>query len=253
MRARAVLLDIDGVLTGGGRLLPGAAGAIRALEERRIPFRLLTNATRRGRASIAAALAGAGLDLGQETIHTALVAAASLLRRRGARPLYLVAPEALVDLPPASPEREADTVFVGDVGSDFTMNDLNRAFRALHRGASLIAGHKNRFWIKDGVPTVDAGALVAALEYTSGMEAEVVGKPSPHFFRAAAEPLLPAGADLREVVMAGDRWETDVEGARAAGLLGLLVRTGLYEEGDESKGSPDGVIDSIADLISWLG
>ena len=52
--------------------------------------------------------------------------------------------------------------------------------------------------------------------------------------------------------MVGDRWESDVEGARTAGLRGVLVRTGLYKEGDESNGTPDGVIDSIADLVDWL-
>ena len=176
-----------------------------------------------------------------------------LAPRRFANLVYLISPDALPDLPPEAEEGDADAVFVADCGDRFTYEGLNRAFRALHQGAALLAGHKNRYWIKDGLPTVDAGGIVAALEYCGEVEAEIVGKPSPHFFRAAVEGLLPEGGDCRSVVMLGDRWESDVEGARAAGFQGLLVRTGLYHPGDESKGNPDGVIASVADLPDWLG
>ncbi|MFH1278358.1 MAG: HAD-IIA family hydrolase [Candidatus Eisenbacteria bacterium] len=252
MRAKAVLLDIDGVLFFNGEPIPGAAEAIRGLQERNLPFKLVTNITRHTRAAIAGRLREAEIVVEPEVIHTALAAAAETLRSRNAKPLYLITPIALADLPPEASEDEADTVFVGDVGKDFGMDDLNRAFRVLHRGASLLAGHKNRFWITHGLPTVDAGALVAALEYCSGVEAELIGKPEPGFFRTAARSLLPEGATLGDAVMVGDRWESDVEGARAAGLRGVLVRTGLYQEGDETNGSPDGVLDSIAGLMDWL-
>ncbi|MDE2773091.1 MAG: HAD-IA family hydrolase [Gemmatimonadota bacterium] len=51
---------------------------------------------------------------------------------------------------------------------------------------------------------------MAALEYATGREATIVGKPSPAFFRAAAESM---GVDLPDVAVVGDDITTDVAGA----------------------------------------
>ena len=53
--------------------------------------------------------------------------------------------------------------------------------------------------------------------------------------------------------MVGDDVVNDVDGARAAGLLGILVRTGKFRETDLERGSPDHVVDSLADVPSLLG
>jgi len=45
----------------------------------------------------------------------------------------------------------------------------------------------------------------------------------------------------------------DVDGARAAGLTGILVRTGKFRPDDLDRGSPDHVVDSLADVPSLLG
>jgi len=99
---------------------------------------------------------------------------------------------------------------------------------------------------------MDAGPFVAAIEYATGAAAVVAGKPSPQFFRAAAASLgLPAAA----VLVVGHAARTEVEGARGAGALGMLVRTGKFREADldHPAASPDLVIDSVADLPAALG
>jgi ribonucleotide monophosphatase NagD (HAD superfamily) len=52
--------------------------------------------------------------------------------------------------------------------------------------------------------------------------------------------------------MVGDDITNDVEGARAAGLTGVLVRTGKFRQDDLAKGSPDVVLGSLADVPGWL-
>ena len=93
---------------------------------------------------------------------------------------------------------------------------------------------------------------MAALEYATGREAAIVGKPSRAFFEAAAESM---GIDLGDVVVVGDDVNTDVAGAQAAGAAAVLVRTGKFREGDLSPGSPspDLVLDSLASLPQALG
>jgi FMN phosphatase YigB (HAD superfamily) len=61
------------------------------------------------------------------------------------------------------------------------------------------------------------------------------------------------GVPADRAAMVGDDVVNDVEGARAAGLTGILVRTGKYRPGDERRGSPDAVVDGLADVPGWLG
>jgi ribonucleotide monophosphatase NagD (HAD superfamily) len=98
---------------------------------------------------------------------------------------------------------------------------------------------------------LDAGAFVAGLEYAAGVDAEVVGKPSASFFTAALDAL---GARPDEAVMVGDDAESDIGGAKALGMRGVLVRTGKFEEKTlaAAEPKPDAVIDSIADLPALL-
>lgn len=255
MKAGGILFDIDGVLLNWRKAIPGAAGTLRYLNERNIPYRLITNATRRSRATVCAALNGAGIAVPEKFVLTPMATASRIIRQKGWNPYYLVVDDVAVDLPRSDPARPVDAVLVGDLGDRFSFTVLNEAFHHLKKGAALMAAHRNRFWLNDGKPTLDAGPFVAALEYAADVQAMVVGKPSAPFFDAARENLFedrkpdePAG----RVVMVGDRWNSDVEGARAAGLMGVLVRTGTYEEGDETKGNPDAVLDSVADLPAWL-
>ncbi|NNE07313.1 MAG: HAD hydrolase-like protein [Gemmatimonadetes bacterium] len=248
-RVDGILFDIDGVLTRDGHALPGAVKTVAALRERSFPFRLVTNTTRKSRRDVARSLAGAGLAVEAPEIMTPVLAARRLLEERNWNGHYLVDPRAVVDLPPEA-ATEPDAVLVGDLGDDFTVERLNVAFRYLKQGAALIALQKNRYWLTGGLPTLDAGPFVAALEFAGEIEAEVLGKPNAAFFRAAEQELFGGGGG--RVALIGDRWETDVEGARAAGFEGILVKTGMYEPGDERRGSPDAILESVGELLPWI-
>jgi ribonucleotide monophosphatase NagD (HAD superfamily) len=91
---------------------------------------------------------------------------------------------------------------------------------------------------------------VRGLEYAAGRDAVVLGKPDAAFFDTAVAAL---GLDADEVVMVGDDVRTDVEGAQAAGLTGILVRTGKFTPRDlDTEVLPHAVLDSIADLPRWF-
>ena len=98
---------------------------------------------------------------------------------------------------------------------------------------------------------MDGGAFVAALEYAAEVKAEVVGKPSRAFYQAALDAL---GAQAEETIMVGDDVESDVGGAKAVGMRGILVRTGKFEEATLAAADPqpDAVIDSLADLPPFI-
>ena len=98
---------------------------------------------------------------------------------------------------------------------------------------------------------MDIGAFVAALEYVTDKKAIVIGKPASTFFQMALSSL---DADAPKTAIVGDDIESDVGGGQAAGMQGILVRTGKFREASLQRSSvrPDHIINSIADLPALL-
>ncbi|HEX3531748.1 MAG TPA: TIGR01458 family HAD-type hydrolase [Thermoanaerobaculia bacterium] len=253
-RADGVLLDLDGTVYQEGRAIPGAAEALAALRRSGVPFRFTTNTTRRPRSVLAEQLTGLGIPARREEILSAPAAAAEWLRGQGIGRIHLLIAaathEEFADF--TLDDRTPEAVVVGDLGAEWTFQILNQAFRCLMDGAALLAVQRNRYWQTDGGLSLDAGPFVAALEYGSGKTATLVGKPSPAFFAAAAHQL---GAPPDRIAVVGDDLESDVAGARAAGMIGVAVRTGKYRPQDEDRARAAAVtvLDSIAGLPGWLG
>lgn len=191
MNIGAVLIDIDGVLHVGDRLVEGAGRALRELDRRGIPYRSVSSTTRSSRRSVAQRLHRLGYEIPEPWIVTAPVAAAVHLRESGrTRCCLLTIPDGRADLEEngiSAVDGGADAVVVGGAGGALTCERLNRAFRLLMEGADLIALEKDRYWMEGDGPMLSAGPVVAAVEYAAGIEAEVIGKPSPAFFQRALQ------------------------------------------------------------------
>lgn len=253
----AFLFDLDGTLYTDAGAIPGAVEALVELRRRGVPFRYVTNTTRRSRRRLAERLTGYGFDARAEEIISAPQACVALLRRRGIRRVAaFVADDTLedfaeFDLKSSKPE----AVVVGDLGDAWDFARLNRAFLHLMDGAELIALQRDRYWLRADGLALDAGPFVAALEYATGKQALVCGKPSAEFFRAALVTLgSQAVARPKDVVMVGDDLWGDVEGAQRAGLTAWMVRTGKFRDDVVANSGivPDRVIASVAELPSLI-
>jgi HAD superfamily hydrolase (TIGR01458 family) len=252
--ARAVLIDIDGVLTVSWKPLRGAVEAFARIRDAGLGVALLTNTTSRTRASIAATLTEAGFPVGVDDIFTAPAVTAAYLARQhpGARCLVLNSGDISADLPGVTiVDDDPDVVVVGGAGPEFNYATLNRVFGYLRRGADLVAMHRNLYWRTDRGLQLDTGAFLAGLEQAVGATAEVVGKPAKEFFATALTSLA---ADPDESLMIGDDIEADVLAAQRAGITGVLVKTGKYlpETHRAAADTPDHVLDSFADLPTLL-
>jgi HAD superfamily hydrolase (TIGR01458 family) len=255
---RAVLLDIDGVLTVSWRPVPGAVEAVRRLRDAGFALALVTNTTSRTRAWMAATLSDAGFAVTADDIFTAPAITAAYLARNypGARCVLLNSGDITADLAGVTiipgDAAAADVVILGGAGPEFSYPALNRLFGYLLGGARLVAMGRNLYWRTDQGLQLDAGAFLPGLEQASGVQAEVTGKPAAAFFATA---LAAQGADASAAVMVGDDIEADALAAQRAGLTGVLVRTGKYQREtlERASGRPDHVIDSIADLPDLLG
>ncbi|MDQ2623228.1 MAG: TIGR01458 family HAD-type hydrolase [Actinomycetota bacterium] len=254
-RPDALLLDVEGVLYVHGDPIPGANEALEALRGTVGGIRLVTNTSSISRKAVIERLQRAGLDVRPEEVLTPAAMAVRYCRSKGYEKVNLMVAkslrEDLEEIIVIGTDQHSDAIVLGDLGPMFSAETLTQAFRQLMDGAELIALQHNRYWEREDGLVLDVGAYSAALEYASGRDAVVVGKPSKDFFLMA---LADIGADPGNTVMVGDDIEADIGGGLAVGIPSVLVRTGKYRprQVEESGVEPTATIDSIADLPELL-
>ena len=219
-------------------------------------LRFVTNNSTMPRARLAEELRGMGLELENDEIQTTPGAAARELA--GKRVLALVMAAIVPDLDGLELVGDhADAVLVGgcdetvEPNQVFSYMNLARAFAEIQMGASFYCLHKNKWWQTSRGPMLDGGAFVAGLEYATGVEATVLGKPSPSYLAAALDAL---DAEPERTWLVTDDVEADIRAARLFGMRTALVRTGKFrpESLESADASPDIVVSSLAHFPDLL-
>ena len=252
---KAFLIDLDGVLYVGKNPIPGVKECLQQMLDQGYDYRFVSNSTRRCKSSVADRLKGLGYDISEKQIFTPPLVAIEHMKKRGKDRCYLLTTgDVYRDFENAGIEvcqDEADCIIIGDAADDFTFERLNQALRMIMDGAEILALERDRYWMEPDGLVLSAGPFVAALEYASGKKAELMGKPSFQFFKMALDDLKVSPEDA---AMIGDDIETDVHGAQAMGMKGILVKTGKYREGlEKSSGTlPYMVLESMAGLTPYL-
>jgi len=252
-----ILFDLDGVLYQNGQPIDGVSQALEWIRSQAIPYLFVTNTSSKPRAAIVEKLADFGIQTDAKHILTPPIAAATWLQSELDNPrLALYVSEATkIDFAnfqiADSDNNHIDALIIGDLGTDWSFDLINTAFQQLMTSPAphLIALGLTRYWQTPNGLQLDVGPFVKALEYASGHDARICGKPSPSFFEAAAQQLQ---LEASQLIMIGDDIQGDIGGAQRAGLKAILVRTGKFRETDLQQGiTPDAIIDSIADLPNW--
>lgn len=253
MRTGLICLDVDGTVSDRFERpqvegLPVALAELRAIA----PVRFVTNATSRPHRAIAAALREQGLlDDPGDLVTPAASARRVLTARDEAAGLLLAEESSLEDFDWFRRDPVGPAVVLATEGHGLRIADLQPAFRRLLDGARLYALQRNRYFRQGDALVTDLGPVAAFLQYASGAEPAVLGKPSPLLFDALAEE---AGCAREEIVMVGDDAEFDASQSVALGMRGVLVRTGKYRAGDENRHEPPptATIGSVLELAAWL-
>lgn len=251
---QAILFDLDGVIYQDETAIAGAKEVVAWVREQGIPHMFLTNTTSRPRSAIVAKLRTMGIDISVTALLTPPVAAARWLNESGLRNIALFVTEVTASefsALPSNQQAPVDAVVVGDLGERWDFPTLNNAFRLLMSESAprLVALGMTRYWLSESGLRLDVGPFIKALEYATGHEAIVMGKPAPHYFNAALSAL---GVSAERTLMIGDDIRGDIEGAQRLGMKTVLVRTGKFRSDDLAQGvRPDGVLGSVADLPDW--
>lgn len=258
-RYRGLICDLDGTVYLSGRPLPGAVEAIERLRAAGVRVLFVSNNPLRTASSYAERLIGLGIPATPDDVLTSGRVTADWLAARAPRSRVLaLGEEALAEeltrrADVALVERgdEADVV-IASFDRTFTYEKWNEAFRALRRGARFVATNPDPTCPVEGGEIPDCGGLIAALEVSSGRRVEeVMGKPSATMLEAALRRL---GLAPSEVLVVGDRLETDIALGNAGGVASALVLTGVTSRDmlADTPHRPTVVLDALADLPAYL-
>ena len=253
----ALLFDLDGVLYKGEQAIDGAAQTVRWVQQHNIPHLFLTNTTSRPRSALVKKLASMGIYIHESQLLTPAVAACQWIKSKVKGDIALFIPQAtqteFQNLTVTTPGQceHIGAIVIGDLGELWDFATLNRAFRLLMNDPqpALIALGMTRYWRAEDGLRLDAGPFVSALQYASGRDPVVLGKPAKPFYQAALQTL---GVPADQVYMIGDDIRGDIDGAQKAGIKAILVKTGKFQASDLKLGiTPFACLDSVADLPRW--
>ncbi len=254
----AYLIDMDGVVYTGNRLMPGAGEFIFYLQEKEVPFLFLTNNASKTPEEYRERLASLGIHVSTDRIYTSALATTRYMSERWPKgtPVYVIGISGIRQALSESGFRilrnhkRAQAVVVG-YDPHITYARLREATLAIYHGAAFIGTNPDV-----SLPTEDGiypgnGAFLAALEAATGVSPTIIGKPSPTIFLEALDRL---GTAPEKTAMIGDRVETDIVGAQNTGLLSVFLTGGVSgEEGLKRLDTPpDFVFRYLGDLLRWL-
>lgn len=223
----ALLLDLDGTVWAGELALPGSVESIVASQ---LPALYITNNASRGPADVAAKLRAAGLDASPEDVVTSAQAAVSLVSQNlnAGDPILVVGAPSFKDLVREAGFRVVESADEKPVAvlqghnPETGWAQLSEAALAIANGARYVVSNLDTTLPSERGLLVGNGSMVAAVTSATGVVPTSAGKPEPAMFLQAAQR---AGA--KRPLAVGDRLDTDIAGAVAAGIPALHVLTGV--------------------------
>lgn len=226
----AALVDLDGVAYRGPDAIAMAPESLNGARAAGMRLVYVTNNASREPHEVASHLTGLGIPTAPSEVLTAAQAVARLMASdldpgatvlvvggKGLRSALAEYGFTLV----SSADDEPDAVVQGFV-PDVSWRELAEASYAIQGGARFFASNLDLTLPNDRGIAPGNGSLVGAVINATGVHPTAAGKPEPTMFHLAA-----ASVGSVKPLAIGDRLDTDLKGARAAGMPGLLVFTGV--------------------------
>lgn len=226
------LVDLDGVAYKGPHAIPSAPPALAAARDHGLRLVFVTNNASREPEEVAAHLTELGIPAAPDEILSAAQAGAAMLTDeipqgsavlvvggKGLRTAVTAAGFTLVD----SAEDRPVAVIQG-FAPELGWKALAEGAYAINAGAQYFATNLDLTLPTERGFAPGNGSLVAAVTTATGVTPASAGKPEPGMFHLAARK-----ASAERPLVIGDRLDTDLKGARAAGIPGLLVLTGVSD------------------------
>lgn len=248
---KGFLIDMDGVIYGNNKLIPGADVFISNLQKENIPFLFITNNSQRTPLDAVNKLAGMGIKIKEENVYTSAMATAwflSFMKPKGT--VYVLGEGGLItslhQQNYTMVNQNPDYVVVGE-GRNFTLEMVSNAVEMILDGAKFIATNLDPSPKIKGWSNLGIKAVVSMIEEATGKKAFSVGKPSPVMMRAARKHLK---LEARETIIIGDTMDTDILGGVQLGYTTILTLSGVTQRKhlDNYAFQPNLIVNSLAEL-----
>ncbi len=229
----AFIIDMDGVIYHGNKILPGVPDFISWLEDSGKKFLFLTNASERTPKELHEKLFRLGINVGEDHFYTSALATASFLNSQKSNgSAYIIGDAGLINalysVGYTINNVNPDYVVVGDTHG-YNFESIQMAVNLVLNGARLVGANPDVSGpIENGI-TPSTKALIAPIEIASGKKAYFVGKPNPLMMRIALRRL---GVKREDAIVIGDRMDTDVRCGIESEIDTLLVLSGITKRGD---------------------
>ena len=258
-----LIFDMDGVIYRGNEPIEGAKETVEFMKSWGIPFVFLTNNSTKTPKMYREKLLSMGIDVPEENIVTSGLAT-RLYMAEHVKPgkIFVIGGEGLreemeaLDWGTVSLEECREGAWRGIkhvvVGLDpgLTYEKLKYGTLAIRNGASFIGTNPDTTYPAEEGLYPGAGAIIAALQASTGKKPLIIGKPNEPVYEIVREKL----GEVDEVWMIGDRLDTDILFAKRFGMKAILVLTGVsgLEEVEKSDVKPDLILPSVRELLDYL-
>ncbi|MDO9546019.1 MAG: HAD-IIA family hydrolase [Pelolinea sp.] len=228
MTKQNYLIDMDGVLISGKKMIPGADVFIETLKKKEIKFLVLTNNSIYTQVDLAHRLQTIGLDIQAEQIFTSALATAYFMKSQKEHGNAFVIGEGGLNVAVHNAgyimtDQNPDFVVLGET-FDYNFRQVTRAVRLIIEGAKFIATNPDPVGPSESGVVPACGAMAALIEKASGYSPFYCGKPSPFMIRSALNYL---GVHSENTTMIGDRMDTDIIAGIQSGMDTILVLSGV--------------------------
>lgn len=246
------IIDMDGVIYHGNKLLPGIPEFLKWLESSGKKFLFLTNSSERSPRELHEKLLRLGIDVGEEHFYTSALATAGFLASQKPNGSAFIIGDAglihaLYSFGYTINNVSPDYVVVGDT-HNYNFESIQTAVNLVLKGARLIGANPDVSGPVENGIAPSTKALIAPIEIATGKKAYFVGKPNPLMMRIALKRLM---VSREEAIVIGDRMDTDVRCGLESEIDTLLVLSGITsrEEVDNFPYRPQYILNGIIDLV----
>ena len=230
------LIDMDGVLIHGKKMIPGANEFIQRLKDKGYPFLVTTNNPNYTPGDLAHRLQTTGLKIEAEQIFTSAMATAQFIASQKPNGKAFVIgesglTEALHKVDYILTDIDPDYVILGET-ENYSLPRITKAIRLILDGAIFVATNPDPTGPSEHGVVPACGSMAALIQTATKRSPFFTGKPNPMMMRAALNYL---GVHSENTTMIGDRMDTDIIAGIESGMKSALVLSGISKMEDIEK------------------
>lgn len=249
---KGFIIDMDGVLYHGNKLLPGVQAFVSWLTKENKKFVFLTNSSERTPKELMEKLSRLGVEVDETHFYTSALATAMFLSSQKPNGSAFIIGEAglinaLYNVGYSMNNMNPDYVVMGEARG-YSYDSIERAVNLVLHGAKLIGTNPDITGpIENGIAPATK-ALISPIELATGRQAYFVGKPNPLMMRNALKKL---GCKREETIIIGDRMDTDIVAGIESEIDTCLVLSGISTRETISRFpyTPKYILDGVKNIV----